>query len=47
MVINPVIEAQAEAFVNARRAGKRARVPAIRFEFWQQFWAVVYDLGAV
>jgi hypothetical protein len=47
MVIDPKIVAQAEAFVNARRAGRRAHVPALRFEFWQHFWAVVYDLGAV
>ncbi|EPD6378177.1 succinate dehydrogenase flavoprotein subunit [Citrobacter freundii] len=30
------------AFVNALRSGKRARVPALKLEHWQQFMTVVY-----
>jgi len=34
--------AQAKAFVNALRAGKRAHMPALRFDQWQQFMTTVY-----
>lgn len=37
MIFDPQIVAQANAFVNALKAGKRAHMPALRFEFWQQF----------
>ncbi|HED4079719.1 TPA: succinate dehydrogenase flavoprotein subunit, partial [Raoultella planticola] len=37
------IVAQANAFVNALRSGKRAHVPAMRLEYWQQFLTVVYS----
>mgnify|MGYP001048633037 FL=1 len=42
MIFDPQIVAQANAFVNAIRAGKRAHMPAIRFEHWQQFMTTVY-----
>ncbi|MBD3703656.1 succinate dehydrogenase flavoprotein subunit [Klebsiella pneumoniae] len=29
------IVAQANAFVNALRSGQRARVPALKLEYWQ------------
>ncbi|EOC1314885.1 succinate dehydrogenase flavoprotein subunit [Cronobacter turicensis] len=41
MQFDPQIVAQAKAFVNAFRAGKRAHVPPLRFEFWQQFMTTV------
>ena len=41
MQFDPQIVAQANAFVNALRSGKRARVPA-KLEHWQQFMTVVY-----
>lgn len=37
MQFDPQIVAQANAFVNALRSGKRARVPALKLEYWQQF----------
>lgn len=43
MIFDPQIVAQAKEFVNALRAGKRAHMPAIRFEHWQQFMTVVYE----
>ena len=42
MKFDPQTVAQAKAFVNALRAGKRARVPALRFDQWQQFMTTVY-----
>ncbi|BAS44034.1 MULTISPECIES: hypothetical protein [Klebsiella/Raoultella group] len=42
MNFDPQIVAQANAFVNALRCGKRARVPALKLEYWQQFMTVVY-----
>lgn len=42
MQFDPQIVAQANAFVNALRSGKRARVPALKLEYWQQFMTVVY-----
>jgi len=42
MIFDPQIVAQAKEFVNAIRTGKRARIPAMRFEFWQQFMTTVY-----
>lgn len=36
------IVAQANAFVNALRSGKRAHVPALPFARWQQFVTMVY-----
>jgi len=42
MKFDPQTVAQAEAFVNAIRAGKRARMPALRFGQWQQFMTTVY-----
>ncbi|KHD99175.1 succinate dehydrogenase flavoprotein subunit [Pantoea stewartii] len=42
MQFDPQIVSHAQAFVNARRNGKRARVPAIRLEHWQQFMTLVY-----
>lgn len=41
MIFDPQIVAQAKAFVNALKAGKRAHVPALRFEYWQQFMITV------
>lgn len=41
MIIDPQTVAQAKAFVNAIRAGKRAHMPAMRFEQWAQFMAAV------
>nr|WP_233169754.1 hypothetical protein [Enterobacter hormaechei] len=38
---DPQTVAQVKAFVNALRAGKRARVPALRFSQWQPFLSVV------
>ncbi|ALQ49483.1 MULTISPECIES: hypothetical protein [Raoultella] len=43
MQFDPQIVAQANAFVNALRSGKRAHVPAMRLEYWQQFLIVVYS----
>ncbi|HCI6805600.1 TPA: hypothetical protein NPP83_005131 [Klebsiella quasipneumoniae subsp. similipneumoniae] len=37
MNFDPQIVAQAKAFVNALRSGQRARVPALKLEYWQQF----------
>ncbi|EDF8679186.1 succinate dehydrogenase flavoprotein subunit [Salmonella enterica] len=34
MQFDPQIVAQANAFVNALRSGKRARVPALKLEHW-------------
>jgi hypothetical protein len=42
MQFDPQIVSHAQAFVNALRKGKRARVPAIRLEHWQQFMTLVY-----
>ncbi|WP_210478333.1 succinate dehydrogenase flavoprotein subunit [Pantoea ananatis] len=42
MQFDPQIVSHAQAFVNALRNGKRARVPAIRLEHWQQFMTLVY-----
>ncbi|PIF07525.1 hypothetical protein SAMN06273570_5007 [Candidatus Pantoea floridensis] len=42
MKFDPVIVSQAESFVNALRNGKRARVPALKLEHWQQFMTKVY-----
>lgn len=42
MQFDPQIVAQANAFVNALRSGKRARVPALKLKYWQQFMTVVY-----
>ncbi|MFS7282057.1 succinate dehydrogenase flavoprotein subunit [Serratia proteamaculans] len=48
MNFDPQIVAQAKAFVNALRKGKRAHVPALRFEFWQQFMTTVHaELGVM
>lgn len=48
MNFNPEIVAQAKAFVNALKSGKRAHMPALRFEFWQQFMTTVNaELGIV
>jgi hypothetical protein len=33
MIFDPQIVAQANAFVNALKAGKRAHMPALRFDF--------------
>ncbi len=41
MIFDPQIVAYAKTFVNAYREGKHARVPAIRFEYWQQFMTTV------
>ncbi|ECH4667730.1 succinate dehydrogenase flavoprotein subunit [Salmonella enterica] len=41
MKFDPQIVAQAKAFVNALRRGQRAHMPALRFEFWQQFMTTV------
>lgn len=41
MIFEEQIVAHAKAFVNAYQAGKPARVPAIRFEHWQQFMTVL------
>ena len=41
MKFDPQTVAQAKAFVNALRSGKRARVPALRFSRWQPFLSVV------
>ena len=41
MKFDPQTVEQAEAFVNALRAGNRARVPALLFSQWQQFLSVV------
>jgi hypothetical protein len=43
MNFDPQIVAQANrAFVNALRSGQRARVPALKLEYWQQFMTAVY-----
>ncbi|MDV7024463.1 MULTISPECIES: succinate dehydrogenase flavoprotein subunit [Atlantibacter] len=42
MNFDPQIVAQANAFVNALKQGKRARVPALKLEHWQQFMTQVY-----
>ncbi|EIP3952779.1 succinate dehydrogenase flavoprotein subunit [Salmonella enterica] len=48
MIFDPQIVAQAKAFVNALKAGKRAHVPAFRFEYWQQFMTTVNaELGII
>ncbi|MGR7464162.1 succinate dehydrogenase flavoprotein subunit [Klebsiella aerogenes] len=48
MHFNPEIVAQAKAFVNALKSGQRAHMPALRFEFWQQFMTTVNaELGIV
>jgi len=45
MNFNEEIVTQAKASVNARIEGKNARVPAIKFCFWQQFMTtVLYEL---
>ncbi|HCI6022838.1 TPA: succinate dehydrogenase flavoprotein subunit [Klebsiella pneumoniae] len=43
MNFDPQIVAQANAFVNALRSGQRARVPALKLEYWQQFMTAVYS----
>ncbi|MCV2514334.1 succinate dehydrogenase flavoprotein subunit (plasmid) [Leclercia pneumoniae] len=42
MKFDPQTVAQAEAFVNAIRAGKRGHIPALCFGQWQQFMTTVY-----
>ena len=42
MNFDPQIVAQANAFVNALHTGRRARVPALKLEYWQQFMTLVY-----
>ncbi|EPR7080196.1 succinate dehydrogenase flavoprotein subunit [Escherichia coli] len=42
MQFDPQIVAQANTFVNDLRSGKRARVPALKLKYWQQFMTVVY-----
>ena len=42
MTFDPQTVAQAQAFVNAMRAGKRAHMPALRFDQWQPFMTTVY-----
>ena len=42
MNFDPQIVAQANAFVNALRSGQRARVPALKLEYWQQVMTAVY-----
>lgn len=42
MIFDPRIVAQANAFVNALRTGRSARVPALKLEYWQQFMTLVY-----
>lgn len=37
MQFDPQIVAQANAFVNALRSGKRTRVLALKLEYWKQF----------
>ena len=44
MIFDPQIVAQANAFVNALKAGKRAHMPALRFEYWPLFMAAVHAL---
>jgi hypothetical protein len=41
MIFDPRIVAQANAFVNAIRAGKRGRIPALKFSQWQEFMTTV------
>lgn len=41
MNLDPLIVAQAKAFVNAYRSGERAHIPSMRFELWQQFMSTV------
>lgn len=41
MIFDEQIVSQAKAFVNDWRAGRRARMPALRFEHWQQFMTTV------
>ncbi|ECL7344993.1 succinate dehydrogenase flavoprotein subunit [Salmonella enterica subsp. enterica serovar Winslow] len=48
MIFDPLIVAQAKAFVNALKSGHRAHMPALRFEFWQQFMTTVnIELGNI
>ena len=48
MIFDPQIVAQAKAFVNALKSGRRAYVPALRFEYWQQFMTTVNaELGYI
>jgi len=42
MIFDPRIVAQANDFVNALKQGKRAHVPALKLEHWQQFMTQVY-----
>ncbi|TDT50847.1 hypothetical protein DFO53_4574 [Enterobacter sp. AG5470] len=47
MIFDPQTIAQATAFVNAIRAGKPARIPAMPFSRWQEFMTTVYSgMGA-
>ncbi|MCH9271811.1 succinate dehydrogenase flavoprotein subunit [Pantoea ananatis] len=41
MQFDPQIVSHAQAFVNARRKGKRARVPAMQLRQWPFFIALV------
>ncbi|MDD7997471.1 Succinate dehydrogenase flavoprotein subunit [Kosakonia radicincitans] len=41
MIVDPQTVAQATAFVNAIRAGKPARIPAMSFSRWQEFMSAV------
>lgn len=41
MIFEMQMVAYAKAFVNAYREGKHVHVPAIRFEYWQQFMTTV------
>lgn len=41
MQFDPQIVAQAKTFVNAYHTGKRAHMPSLRFEYWQQFMTTV------
>ena len=42
MIFDEQIVAQAKEFVNAIKNKRRAHVPALRFEHWQQLMTTVY-----
>lgn len=44
MIFDPQIVAHAQLFVNARRCGQLAHVPAMPFSLWQQFMTTVNTL---
>ncbi|MGY6031865.1 succinate dehydrogenase flavoprotein subunit [Phytobacter sp. AG2a] len=44
MIFDPQIVAQANAFVNALKAGKRAHMRPLRFEYWPLFMSTVHAL---